>query len=165
MIQTLESRIEALISTSIDSLGFEIVRVKFMDGRGKTLQIMIDRKDGTMITASDCAKASRQISAIMDVEDPISGEYNLEVSSPGIDRPLVRLKDFERYKGHSAKLTVNTPIDGRKNFKGTLLGTSGDTVQIQPDDSTDSVTIDFTEISNGKLLLTDALIAEHMTNS
>jgi ribosome maturation factor RimP len=156
----LEARIAELISPSVTGLGFEIVRIKLMDGPRRTLQIMIDHLDGSTITAADCAKVSRHVSAILDVEDPISGEYDLELSSPGIDRPLVREKDFARYAGHEAKISMAAAVDGRKHFKGKLLGITETGVQMQLDDSADPVTLNFNDISSAKLLLTDALIAE-----
>jgi ribosome maturation factor RimP len=161
----LESRIGELITESVASLGFEIVRIKLMDGRRKTLQIMIDHLDGSEITAANCARVSRQVSAILDVEDPISGEYDLELSSPGIDRPLVRQKDFERYRGHEAKISLLAAQSGRKHFKGTLAGITEAGVQLKLDDAELPVTLNFTDISAAKLLLTDALIAESMNQT
>lgn len=158
----LEQKIAGMISESVASIGFEIVRIRFIEGRRKTLQIMIDHIDGSMITAKDCAKVSRHVSAILDVDDPIPGEYDLEMSSPGIDRPLVRAKDFEQYKGHEAKISMTEQVNGRKHFKGKLLGITGTMVQLQPDNSGEPVELDFDNISSAKLILTDALIAEAM---
>lgn len=156
----LENKIAELISESVTSIGFEIVRIRFIEGRRKTLQIMIDHLDGSMITAKDCARVSRQVSAILDVEDPITGEYDLELSSPGIDRPLVRTKDFEQYKGHETKISMSAPVDGRKHFKGKLLGIANGVVQLQTDVNAIIVALNFDDIASAKLILTDALIAE-----
>jgi len=154
----LEVRITELINPSVEEMGLEVVRTRIMDGKRRTLQIMIDHTDGEkVITAKDCAKASRQISALLDVEDPISGEYDLEVSSPGIDRPLMREKDFARFAGYEVKLSVATAIEGRKHFKGVLLGIKGQTVQMRCDGA-EPVDIDFSDITAAKLILTDALI-------
>jgi len=158
----LELRIAEMLLASVTALGFEIVRIKLMDNRRKTLQIMIDHLDGSVITAADCAKVSRQVSALLDVEDPISGEYDLEVSSPGIDRPLVRMKDFERYAGYEVKITLHTAHDGRKNFKGKLGSVAGDVLHIQQDNDEEPTALNLADISVAKLIITDTLIAEAM---
>ena len=119
-----DQRIAAIIQPSMEGLGFELVRLRMMSGKKITLQIMAERPDGTM-EVEDCAELSRNISAILDVEDPIADEYTLEVSSPGIDRPLTRLADFDRWEGYEAKLETDELIDGRKRFKGILAGTEG----------------------------------------
>lgn len=155
----LEERIKTLISDSLQSVGYELVRVLLRDGREKTLQIMIDRIDEKDITIKDCEKASRLISAIVDVDDPIDGEYNLEVSSPGIDRPLVRLRDFERFSGLEAKISTISPIAGRKRFTGRLAGISGNDVQLQLPESEELTSIAFENILNAKLVMNDELMA------
>ena len=130
-----------------------------MGGRRATLQIMAERPEGG-IEIEDCAKISRAVSAILDVEDPISDEYTLEVSSPGIDRPLTRLKDFERAAGHEARIETVEMIEGRKRFKGTLEGVENDEVLLAISEGT--VGFDLDMIADAKLVLTDALIAESL---
>jgi len=124
------------------------------------LQIMADRPDGG-IEVDDCAKISRAVSAVLDVEDPISGEYVLEVSSPGIDRPLTRLKDFQTYAGHEAKLETHEMIDGRRRFKGVLQGVEDGEILVEIEEDT-VIGLDFDMLSDAKLVLTDALIAESL---
>jgi ribosome maturation factor RimP len=118
-------------------MGFELVRVRLMGGQTPTLQIMAERPDGG-IEVDDCAEISTAVSAVLDVEDPITDAYTLEVSSPGIDRPLTRLKDFDTYEGYEAKLETAELIDGRKRFKGVLAGVEGDEVLINVDEGTPS---------------------------
>ena len=130
-----------------------------MGGRRATLQIMAERPEGG-IEIEDCAKISRAVSAVLDVEDPISDEYTLEVSSPGIDRPLTRLKDFERAAGHEARIETVEMIEGRKRFKGTLEGVENDEVLLAISEGT--VGFDLDMIADAKLVLTDALIAESL---
>ena len=113
-----------LLRPSAEGIGFEIVRIRFGLQDGHTLQIMAERADGSM-SVEDCEELSRTLSAVLDVEDPIPGEYNLEISSPGIDRPLTRPKDFERWKGFDVKIELAEPIEGRKRFRGTLQGVEG----------------------------------------
>lgn len=158
MTQQLTDRIADIIGPSIEAMGFALVRVSFSAGRRPTLQVMAERKDRTQMSVDDCAEISRAVSALLDVEDPIVGEYNLEVSSPGIDRPLVRLEDFERFKGFEAKVELSLPHDGRKRFRGLLLGTEGDgTVLIDQDGAPHG--LPFAAIRTAKLVLTDELIA------
>ena len=129
-----------------------------MGGKTKTLQIMAEKADGTM-DVEDCATLSQALSEFLDTEpDIIEGEYNLEVSSPGIDRPLTRLKDFARWSGHEAKLELSAPLDGRKRFKGTLLGLDGAAVVF--DTGKERLTFPFAAIAEAKLVLTDKLIEE-----
>ena len=149
-------KVKALIDPVAQDLGYEIVRVRVVGGTRQTLQIMAERADGGM-GVGDCAKLSREISAIMDVEDPVSGEYVLEVSSPGIDRPLTRLKDFERFKGHEAKVELVADDDGQRRFKGVLLGTDGEMVKLQTEEG--DMAFPFVSIYRAKLVLTDELIA------
>lgn len=152
-------RIEGIVTPSIEAMGFEVVRVMITGGQRPTLQIMADRSDGTMISVDDCAEISRTVSAVLDVEDPIAGEYTLEVSSPGIDRPLTRLKDFERWSGFDARVDMAVPIDGRKRFSGRIKGVAeGERVQVELDDKTGMVDLPFEGISRAKLVLTDALL-------
>jgi len=148
--------VEELIRPTLDDMGYDIVRVQLMGTKRVTMQIMAERKDGRAMTVDDCAAISHEVSAILDVEDPIAGAYSLEVSSPGIDRPLVALRDFERYAGFDAKIDCQHAIDGRKRFKGTLMGVVDGNVRIRMDGA--DVDLPFDDIHRAKLLLTDALI-------
>ena len=156
----LDRRLASIVAPTIDGLGFELVRLRLMSGRRNVLQIMADRPDGG-IEVDDCAKISRGVSAVLDVEDPISGEYVLEVSSPGIDRPLTRLKDFQTYAGHEAKLETHEMIDGRRRFKGVLQGVEDGEILVEIEEDT-VIGLDFDMLSDAKLVLTDALIAESL---
>ena len=120
---------------------------------------MAEPTEQRVMSVEDCARVSRAISAILDVEDPISGAYSLEVSSPGIDRPLTRPKDYDRYAGHEAKIETNEPVDGRKRFKGVLKGLAGEAVKLESDGEV--ISLPLTEIAKAKLVLTDALIKAH----
>jgi len=152
------TRIARLIGPPLEAMGFSLVRVRYGGGRRPILQIMAERADGTM-TVADCADVSRAVSAVLDVEDPIPGEYMLEVSSPGIDRPLTRLIDFERFKGFEARIEMSLPQDGRKRFRGRLLGLAeGEEVQLADADGS-TVLLPFHAIADAKLVLTDDLIA------
>ena len=160
----LEARIAHIVEPAIEDLGYELVRVKVFAQNGMTVQIMAERPDGTM-RVEDCEAISRTISPTLDVEDPISGEYNLEVSSPGIDRPLTRAKDFDRWSGHEARIELAVARDGRKRFRGTLLGvrdgTAGEMLAgVQLKDTPDSpeAWLPLDDIGEAKLILTDALI-------
>ena len=160
------SGIEQLIGPTVESMGFGLVRVRLLGGNTQTLQIMIERLGSAArnelgdggISADDCAEVSRAVSAILDVEDPVAGAYVLEVSSPGIDRPLTRLNDFSRFAGHELRLEMRAPIDGRKRFKGNLRGTDGDRVLLALD--TGEVAIPYDNIFTAKLVLTDALLEQ-----
>jgi ribosome maturation factor RimP len=151
------ARVRRLIEPAIGDLGFEIVRVQLAGKNRPCMQVMVERESGGAITVDDCAQISRAISTILDVEDPIKGTYTLEVSSPGIDRPLVRLGDFQRFRGFQAKIETTRPIDGRRRFKGRLLGVEGDRVRMEVDGG--EVTLPHPEIQRAKLVLTDDLIA------
>jgi ribosome maturation factor RimP len=157
----LDRRIAEITGPVIEDLGFELVRVRLMTGKESTLQIMAQRPDGT-IEVDDCGEISTAVSAVLDVEDPIVEAYTLEVSSPGIDRPLTRLKDFDQWAGYVAKIETTELIDGRRRFKGTLAGTEGDEVLITLDDQAEEITIGlkFDWLSDAKLVLTDELIRE-----
>jgi ribosome maturation factor RimP len=158
----MDRRLAEIITPVIEGMGFELVRVRLMSGKTTTLQIMADRPDGG-IEVDDCAEISTMISATLDVEDPILDAYTLEVSSPGIDRPLTRLKDFDAFEGYEAKLETAEMIDGRRRFKGVLAGIDGDEVLVNlPDASGETVTIGlkFEWLSDAKLILTDDLIKE-----
>ena len=155
----LTDHIADLISPSIEALGYELVRVTLAGNTRKVLQIMAEPKDGRVMSVEDCARVSRAVSAILDVEDPISGAYSLEVSSPGIDRPLTRPKDFDRYAGHEAKIETHEPIEGRKRFKGILKGVANENVKIDSEGA--ELALPLNQIAKAKLVLTDALIAAH----
>lgn len=157
----IDRRLAEIITPVIEDLGFELVRVRLQGGKTATLQIMADRPEGG-INVDDCAEISTAVSATLDVQDPIEENYHLEVSSPGIDRPLTRMKDFESFEGYEARLDLNQPIDGRKRFKGTLAGTEGTEVLINIEDqgTTHTIGLDFDLLADAKLVLTDELIKE-----
>lgn len=157
----IDRRLAEIITPVIEDLGFELVRIRLMSGKTTTLQIMADRNAGG-IEVDDCAEISNAVSAVLDVEDPILDAYTLEVSSPGIDRPLTRLKDFDTFEGYEAKLETAELIDGRRRFKGVLAGIEGDDVLINIEDQGEEVTIglQFDWLSDAKLVLTDDLIRE-----
>jgi len=149
------SQITAIIEATVESLGFELVRVTYGGGRKPTLQIMAERPDGTM-GVEDCATLSREVSLLLDVEDPLQGEYLLEVSSPGIDRPLTRAKDFERWVGFDVKIEMNETINDRRRFRGKLVSFDGDNLSLKMDDG--DVTLAYSDVSKAKLILTDELL-------
>jgi ribosome maturation factor RimP len=157
----MDRRLADIITPVIEGLGFELVRVRLMGGRTRVLQIMADRPDGG-IGVEECGSISTAVSAVLDVEDPIEENYVLEVSSPGIDRPLTRLKDFEAWKGWEARVETTELIDGRRRFKGDLAGVEGEEVLITIEDSGEEVTIGlkFDWLSDAKLILSDELISE-----
>jgi len=151
----IDRHLAEIIQPVIAGMGFELVRVRLTGNRSKTLQIMADRPDGGIVVA-DCARLSTALSAVLDVEDPIAETYTLEVSSPGIDRPLTRLKDFAAWSGHAARIETNELIDGQRRFKGTLASVDGDEVLIEIEQGT--VGLKFDWLADAKLVLTDALI-------
>ncbi len=157
----IDRRLADILVPVIEGLGFELVRVRLMGGKTRTLQIMADRPDGG-IGVEECADISTAVSAVLDVEDPLEDNYVLEVSSPGIDRPLTRLKDFEVWKGWEARIETTELIGGRRRFKGDLAGVEGDEVLVTIDEGAEEVTIGlkFDWLSDAKLILTDALISE-----
>lgn len=156
----IDRRLAGIIQPVIEGMGFELVRIRLQGGRTATLQIMADRPEGG-IDVEDCADISTAVSAVLDVEDPLEDAYHLEVSSPGIDRPLTRLKDFATFEGYDARLETAQPIDGRKRFKGVLAGVEGDEVLLNIDEQgeTHTIGLEFELLSDAKLLLTDELIA------
>jgi len=158
----LSQTIERIITPTVEGMGYELVRLTVSGGHRKTLQVMAERKDGLNMSLDDCALLSRAVSAVLDVEDPIEGAYSLEVSSPGIDRPLVRAKDYQRFAGFEAKLETRAPIDGRKRFKGRLKGLDGAAVKIDVEGA--ELALPLEEIEKAKLVLTDDLIAAHQAN-
>ncbi|MFG1345365.1 ribosome maturation factor RimP [Xanthobacter autotrophicus DSM 431] len=157
------ARVAAIASGVLGALGFRLVRVKVTNRDGGTVQIMAERPDGTM-SIDDCEAASRALSPVLDVEDPIASAYRLEMSSPGIDRPLVRRSDFVRWAGHEVKLEMTVPVDGRKRFRGILIGAEGDDAVVKRldarADEEDTVRLPVADIHDAKLVLTDALIRE-----
>ncbi|WP_261191950.1 ribosome maturation factor RimP [Pseudoruegeria sp. SHC-113] len=157
----IDRRLAEIVQPVIEDLGYELVRIRLMSGKTSTLQIMAERPEGG-IEVDDCAKISTAVSAILDVEDPIADNYTLEVSSPGIDRPLTRLKDFDTFEGYEAKIETSELIDGRKRFKGILKGTEDGEVLIEIDNNGEDVIIGLTFewLSDAKLVLTDELINE-----
>lgn len=162
---TAAARIEDLIAPALRAMGYALVRVKLGGGQRPILQIMIEREtaepnDGG-ITVDDCAAASRAISAILDVEDPIPQAYSLEVSSPGLDRPLVKAADYDRFKGYAARIELGRPLDGRKRFKGRLKGLAGEAVLIADEETAGGadLALPLNEIASAKLVLTDDLLA------
>jgi len=160
----IDRRLAEIITPAIEDLGYELVRVRLISGKSTTLQIMADRPEGG-IEVDECAEISNAVSAVLDVEDPILDAYTLEVSSPGIDRPLTRIKDFEAFEGYEAKLETSELIDGRRRFKGVLAGVEGDEVLINVDaggagDESVTLGLKFDWLSDAKLVLTDELIKE-----
>ena len=156
------AELEQLFAPSLEALGYDVVRVT-MGGAVKmrTLQVMAERKDRRTMTVEDCAEVSRVLSALLDVEDPIQGSYSLEVSSPGIDRPLVRPEDYTRFAGFEARVETRQPIEGRRRFRGRLKGVEDDRVIMNVMDLEDSavaIAIPLSDIERAKLVLTDELI-------
>jgi ribosome maturation factor RimP len=154
-------QIEELIEPSVHELGFEVVRVLMTGGQRPTLQIMVESLARDPMTVEHCAEISRAVSALLDVSDPIGGSYQLEVTSPGIDRPLVRRADFERFAGFEARLETGAPIDGRKRFRGRLAGVIDDQVCLRSPEGEQR--IPYGAIKKAKLVLTDELIAAART--
>ena len=154
---SIDRRLAEIITPVIEGMGYELVRVRYMGGKTPTVQIMADRPEGG-IEVDDCGDISTAVSAHLDVEDPIEEAYTLEVSSPGIDRPLTRLKDFEAWQGYVAKIETDEMIDGRRRFKGTLAGVEGGEVLLDIDEGT--IGLQFDWLSDAKLVLTDELIRD-----
>ena len=163
--QGVAARVATIAEPVIEGLGLRLVRVKISGLSGCTVQIMAERPDGTM-QIEDCEAISRALSPVLDVADPIDRAYRLEISSPGIDRPLVRRSDFERYAGHLVKVEMAVAHDGRKRFRGTLAGCEGDAVRLHRDDiragEDADVLLVMEDISDARLVLTDELVAESM---
>ena len=159
----LPARVAAIAEPVIEGLGYRLVRVKVSGADGGTVQIMAERPDGSM-TVEDCENVSRALSAVLDVADPIERAYRLEISSPGLDRPLVRKSDFERYAGHLARIEMEIPVEGRKRFRGLLLGTQGDMARLRRDDAGENeapeALLRIEDMSEAKLVLTDDLVAQ-----
>jgi ribosome maturation factor RimP len=157
----LPARVAAIAEPVVEQLGYRLVRVKISAADGCTVQIMAERPDGTM-AVEDCEAVSRALSPVLDVADPIERAYRLEISSPGIDRPLVRKSDFDRYAGYLVKIETEISIGGRKRFRGQLLGTAGDAARIRHDeaDEESEVLLPIEEIGEAKLVLTDELVTQ-----
>ena len=149
--------VERLIAPSLAATGFEIVRVLFMGHHRPILQIMVERTDRSRLSVEDCAQVSRAVSALLDVDDLVPGSYTLEVSSPGIDRPLTRPEHFVRFAGFEAKLETRTAVDGRRRFRGRLMGIDGDRVRLATGDG--ELALPLADLQRAKLVLTDELIA------
>jgi ribosome maturation factor RimP len=159
------ARVAAIVEPVIEDLGFNLVRVKVLATNGCTVQIMAERPDGTM-AVSDCETVSRAISPVLDLEDPIATAYYLEVSSPGIDRPLVRASDFERWRDQEAKIEMAVPVAGRKRYRGMLRGVENDTVAVELPDVKEGeerlVRLNLNDIGEAHLVMTDDLIRESL---
>jgi ribosome maturation factor RimP len=151
-----DRRVAEIVEPVVADLGFELVRVRLNGGKYKTIQIMAERPDGG-IEVDECALISTSVSAVLDVEDPHEEPYTLEVSSPGIDRPLTRPKDFDNWQGYEAKVETSETIDGQKRFRGILRGTEGDEILLEIDEGTIGLKFDW--LADAKLVLTDELVA------
>jgi ribosome maturation factor RimP len=150
-------QVAELIEPTLSDMGFELVRVLLHGGQRPTLQVMAERADRAPMTVEHCAAISRAVSAILDVADPIAGAYRLEVTSPGLDRPLTRRADFERFRGFEARVETEVPIEGRRRFRGRLLGVEGDQLRLQLEDGEQA--IPYAGIKKAKLVVTDELLA------
>ena len=151
------TRIERLITPTIEAMGYDVVRVSISGGRlSARLQVMAERKDRAPMHVDDCAEISRTISAVLDVDDPIESAYTLEVSSPGLDRPLTRPADFERFKGYEARIESTRPIEGRRKFKGRLEGLDGETIRTRCDGA--ELGVPLAAVAKAKLVITDELL-------
>ena len=158
-----EARVAAAIEPLAESMGYHLVRVRHTGANGGTLQIMAERHDGTM-GVEDCEELSRAISPVLDIEDPIPDAYHLELSSPGIDRPLVRRSDFARWAGHLMKAETREPIDDRRRFRGTIVGVGpeGFTMELDGSAAGERVAVPFRLLSDARLILTDELIRDSL---
>jgi ribosome maturation factor RimP len=163
--QGIAARVAAISEPVLAGIGYRLVRVRVSGLDGCTVQIMAERPDGTM-SVDDCEAVSRALSPVLDVADPIDRAYRLEISSPGIDRPLARRSDFERFAGHRVKAEMTVAIDGRRRFRGLLLGVDGTSARIRRDDAApgepDEILLPIEEMAEAKLVLSDALIAESL---
>ena len=158
----LSARVATLAAPVLEDLGLRLVRVRVSGSAGScTVQIMAERSDGSM-AIEDCEAASRALSPVLDAADPVESAYRLEISSPGIDRPLVRRSDFERYAGHVMKVELNVALAGRKRFRGVLLGVAGDAARLKSEDTGEETLIPIDDMTEARLVLTDALIAESL---
>jgi len=159
----LAARVAAIAGPVLENLGFRLVRVRISGSDGCTVQVMAERPDGSM-TIEDCEAASRALSPVLDVADPVERAYRLELSSPGIDRPLVRRSDFDRYAGQVVKIEMAVPLEGRRRFRGLLLGTRDNAARVHRDDAapgeTTEILLPIEDMAEAKLVLTDALVAQ-----
>jgi ribosome maturation factor RimP len=162
------ARVAALAEPVLAELGYRLVRIRISGATGCTVQIMAERPDGTL-AIEDCEAASHALSRVLDANDPIEGSYRLEISSPGIDRPLVRRSDFDRYAGHVARVEMLVAIDGRRRFRGELLGSEGDRVRLRSEDAASEanpeVLLPINDMMEARLVLTDALISRSLRRS
>jgi ribosome maturation factor RimP len=162
------ARVAAIAEPLLVELGYRLVRVRVSGAAGCTVQIMAERPDGTM-GIEDCEIVSRALSPVFDVSEPIEGSYRLEISSPGIDRPLVRRSDFDRYAGHVAQIEMTMPVDGRRRFRGTLIGAEGEGVRLRRIDPAAAedpeIVLRIDDMTEARLVLTDALISESLRRS
>jgi ribosome maturation factor RimP len=158
----LESRLAAIVAPTLEGMGYELVRVAVLGRERPTVQVMADRADGSQITVADCEAISHALGAVLDVEDPIPGAWSLEISSAGIDRPLTRAKDWNRFAGHLARAETATPIGGRRRFSGVALGADAAGARLRLEDGNEIV-LPLESIRRAKLVLTDALIAATAT--
>ena len=162
------ARVAAIVEPALAGLGYRLVRVRISRSAGCTVQIMAERPDGTM-AVEDCEAASRALSPLLDIADPIEGPYQLEISSPGIDRPLVRRSDFDRYAGHVAQVEMQAPVDGRRRFRGELIGAQGAFARIRRADGAanenSEILLPIDDMMEAKLVLTDALISQSLRKS
>jgi len=156
----LAERIATVVLPTVTAMGYSLVRVQITGKQRLRLQIMAERADGQAMMVDDCAELSRALSAVLDVDDPIGSAYTLEVSSPGIDRPLVSLADFDRFAGFDARVELARSIEGRRRFSGRLRGTQGEMVALAVEGT--DVLVPFADIQRAKLLLTDELLAAHV---
>jgi ribosome maturation factor RimP len=155
------AEIAALVEPALNGMGFRLVRVTVSGRNGTTVQIMAERPDGTM-TVEDCAEVSRNLSPLLDASDPIAGHYTLEISSPGIDRPLARLSDFQVWSGHEARIETRESVGGRKRFRGVIQGLDGEAVRLEvaPDQGGPEISLPVRLVAEARLVLTDELIRE-----
>ncbi len=159
---SLESRLAAIVGPTLEGMGYELVRVAVLGRDRPTVQVMADRADGSQIAVADCEAISHALGAVLDVEDPIPGAWSLEISSAGIDRPLTRPKDWNRFAGHLARVETVVPVDGRRRFSGIALGADETGARLRLDDGNEIV-LPLNAIRRAKLVLTDALIAATAT--
>jgi ribosome maturation factor RimP len=153
----LESRLATIVAPALEAMGYELVRVAVLGRDRPTVQVMADKADGSQITVADCEAISHALSAMLDVEDPIPVAWSLEISSAGIDRPLTRPKDWNRFAGHLARAETIAPIDGRKRFSGVVLGADDTAARMRLEDGSE-IALPLTGLRRAKLVLTDALI-------
>ena len=149
--------VETLIAPAMTDMGYDVVRVKMFGASRPTLQVMVERQDAAAMTVEDCALISRAVSALLDVEDPITGSFTLEVSSPGLDRPLLHPGDYDKFSGLEAKIELRNLLDGQRRFRGVLAGFADDLVNIVTKDGTKA--LPYADIDNAKLIITDELLS------